>query len=104
MNDIRLQATVIIWSAVAAILIFGTSSDDLIPMTFILGIAATITTAVIWEEASKTMRANQEQQAEQAKNKRNNHTSRLVDNLNEDEILELEDLLTARREDRLIDR
>ncbi len=102
MNDIRLQATIIIWGALAAVLIFAAAPGDVIPMTFILGIAATISTAVVWEEAGKALRANPE--AEQAKHKRSNRTTRLIEKLNEDEIVELEELLSARREDRLIDR
>ncbi len=102
MNDIRLQATMIIWGAVAAILIF-VAGDNIVPLAFLLGGAATVSTAVIWDTASKAMAHGAQTLDESTKHKRSNRTQRLIEKLDEDEIVDLEDLLAARREERLVD-
>ncbi len=103
MNDIRLQATGLIWIALAAILIFAAPPGEIVPLTFILGAAATISTIAIWDMAGKTMNRAYDEQAQADKHKRDDRTRRLIEKLDEDEIADLEDLLAARREDRLID-
>ena len=103
MNDIRLQATALIWIALAAILIFAAPPGEMVPLAFILGAAATLSTVAIWDAASKAMSKGYEEATQSAKHKRDNRTSRLIEKLDEDEIADLEDLLAARREDRLID-
>lgn len=98
-----LATTVIIWGAVAAVLIFA-GGGNVVPMTFILAIAGFASTALVWENASKAARGSGDEAEEAAKRKRDTRARRLVENLDEDDIVELEELLAARREDRLIDR
>ena len=95
-NDwIRLITTGIIWTAAAGIIIAGGFfSDEIVPLTFIMGVGATISTGFIWVRSDSAS-------DDATKAKRDNRVSRLVDKLDEDEVLELAELLDARREDRL---
>ena len=93
---LRLITTAIIWFSVAGMVIAGgITSGDTVPLAFILGIGATISTGVIWDSAKYDAKIDD------SKAKRTNRVTRLVDNLDEDEVLELADLLDARRDDRL---
>ncbi len=102
MADIgRVITTISIWSALVGVLIFSNlDSETVVWVTLIISIAAASSTAAIWNSGQW---GNADQQA-QAKNKRTNRTSRFVEKMDEDQIVELEELLAARREDRLIDR
>ncbi len=97
-NLIRLITTVTIWLAVAGMVIAGgITSGEIVALAFILGLGATISTGVIWDSAKYDV------QDDASKAKRTNRISRLVDKLEEDEVLELAELLDARRDDRLRD-
>lgn len=100
MNDImRLIAMTIVWGIVGSILLASAlnNTSELVPMTFILGIAATGSTAVIWNAPRQTTVSNDAVSA--AKQKRNNRLSRMVEKLDDDEMAQLEDLLVSRQED-----
>ena len=98
-DGVRLAATSVIWFTLAVILIAAAVTDgDMVALAFILGIAAAISTSVIWD-SGKSKATSAENDA--SKNKRNNRLSRLVDKLDEDEIYDLEDLLAARHDDRM---
>ena len=99
MSDwIRLFATVMIWGMVA--IMVTTSRSESVPLAFILGIGATISTGVIWSNASKS-RSDEAHEIE--KNKRRSRVSRLMDEvdnkLDDEEVYELEELLATRREE-----
>ncbi|MBZ0293351.1 MAG: hypothetical protein K8L99_12360 [Anaerolineae bacterium] len=102
MKDLRLEATVFIWAAVAAILIFAAAPGDVIPLAFILGIGATISTVAIWETSSKTaiaLSAQSQDDRSIIKNKRSDHTRRLVELMDSEEIDDLEAYLAARQDE-----
>ncbi|MBZ0293352.1 MAG: hypothetical protein K8L99_12365 [Anaerolineae bacterium] len=95
---IRLAATAIIWTALTLILVLGNlDSDTIVWVTLILGIVAGLSTMYIWDSS----RNKEDSNAESAKRKRTRATTRLIEALDEDEVVQLEDLLAARREDRL---
>ena len=90
---IRLITTAIIWTAVAGIIIAGAFlTEEIVPLTVVLGIGATMSTGFIW------VRSGSESQ-DASKVKRTNRVTRLVDKLDDDEVLELGELLRARDED-----
>lgn len=97
MADIgRLAATVVIWLALVVILIAaGVTGGDMVALSLILGIGATVSTGVIWSSGQPKGDAF----ALARKGKRTDRLSRLVDTMDEDEIYDLEDLLAARRDD-----
>lgn len=97
-EQLRFQATAVIWAALAAIIIFS-PGDDKVALAFILGIAATGSTVVIWESLKES--AKSQQQA--GKSKRNSRISRMVDSMDDDEVADMEAFLAARRDDRLQD-
>jgi hypothetical protein len=99
MSDwIRLFATTVIWVMVAIMVTM--SNDEIVPLAFILGAAATISTGVIWSSNSKSQ---SEAAQEVEKHKRRSRVSRLLDEvdskLDDDEVYELEELLAARRDE-----
>ena len=100
-DGVRLAATSVIWLTLAAILIAAAvTGGDMVALAFILGIAAAISTSVIWESGkSKALTAENEV----SKNKRNNRLSRLVDKLDEEEVYQLEDLLASRHDNQIRD-
>jgi hypothetical protein len=98
-EQLRFQATAIIWAALAAILIF--TPGDKVALAFILGIAATGSTVVIWESLKESARLQPPQQA--GKTKRSSRISRMVESMDDDEIADMEAYLAARRDDRLQD-
>jgi hypothetical protein len=98
MSDwIRLFATALIWGMVA--IMVTTSRSESVPLAFILGVGATISTGVIWNSA----KSQREQAGEIQKSKRRSRVSRLMDEvdnkLDDDEVYELEELLAARRDE-----
>ncbi|MBN1963036.1 MAG: hypothetical protein JW910_00215 [Anaerolineae bacterium] len=111
----RLWATVVIWSAVtviilgivAAITLTGPDvaaaglliSAVVVVMLFLLG-AAGFSTGRVWGSASQGQQ-EQGRAVEARKEKRavTNRVARLVDDLDDDELIELETLLMARDED-----
>ncbi len=99
-EQLRFQATAIIWTALAAIIIF--TPGDKVALAFILGIGATVSTGVIWDSMKGSLKLEQTQQA--GKTKRNNKISRMVDGLDDDEVADMEEFLAARRDDRLQDK
>jgi hypothetical protein len=94
-EQLRFQATAIIWAAVAAVIIF--TPGDKVALAFILGIGATVSTGVIWDSLKGLTKP--EQQA--GKSKRSNKISRLVESMDDDEVADMEAILAARRDDRL---
>ncbi len=94
---VRLFATGLIWGMLAIILTMGGRfTGEMVPLAFILGAGATISTVAIWASGN----VSQQTAAEIArKAKRNDRVSRLVDKLNEDEVYQLEELLAARRDE-----
>ena len=92
----RLPAIVVVWVAVAVILIFTTSEATIIPMAIFLGMAAMLSTMAL---AGVFQDNKQEQSA--AKAKRGGRVSRLVENLDDDEVYQLEELLAARRDEEI---
>jgi hypothetical protein len=100
-EQLRFQATAIIWAALAAILIF--TPGDKVALAFILGIAALGSTVVIWESLKDSVKAGAAQERITKKNKRDNHVKRLVESMDDDEIADMEAYLAARRDDRLHD-
>lgn len=102
MKDItKLIATGIIWGLITIILTLSRSSGggDLVWLALIMGIAATISTGFIWQPGNRHDEVESQQRA--GKLKRTNRVSRLVEGLDEDELLDMEAFLAARREDRL---
>ena len=92
----KVVTTIAIWSAVTGIMVLGQIGEhNAVWGLVILGVAATVSTLAIW--------VGSDTQSDNEKIKRSNRTSRLVERLDEEEIADLEDLLAARREDRLID-
>jgi hypothetical protein len=98
-EQLRFQATAIIWAALAAIIIF--TPGDKVALAFILGIGATVSTGVIWDSMKESSKLHLNQQA--GKSKRNNRVSRMVEDLDDDEMADMEAYLAARRDDRLKD-
>lgn len=94
---IRLFATAMIWGMVAIMVTM--SHSESVPLAFILGIGATISTLAIWNSS----RQRQDEASEVEKNKRRSRVSRLMDEvdskLDEEEVYELEELLAARRDE-----
>ncbi len=106
MSDIgRVITTIAIWLALMGILM-GTlvlgnlTSETVVWITLILSLAGAVSTGAIWKSAESDHRA----EASHSKQKRSNRTTRFVEKMDEDQLVELEELLAARREDRLIDR
>jgi hypothetical protein len=103
MKDItKLIATAIIWGMITIILSFSRyagDGSDMIWLTFIMGGAATLSTMAIWRYANHREETEVQQRA--VKGKRTNRASRLVEGMDEDELLDMEEFLAARREDRL---
>lgn len=95
-GEIRYKTTIAIWTALAIILIF--TPADKIALAFILGIAAAVSTIVVWESSGSD---SKEIEKQASKNKRDNRVRRLIEVMDEDEIAEMEDYLDARRDDRL---
>ena len=94
-NLVRLIATFLVWGALAGMVIAGgIASGESLPFAIALAIGATVSTGIIWESAKYDA-----PQDDASKAKRTNRVSRLVDNLDEDEVLELGELLRARDED-----
>ncbi len=96
-DEMRFQTTAIIWVALAAILIFA--DTDKIALGFILGIAAAISTAAIWDSKKSELKESQKESS--VKHKRDNRVRRLIEVMDEDEIADMEAYLDARRDDRL---
>lgn len=96
-DEMRFQTTAIIWVALAAILIFA--DTDKIALGFILGIAAAISTSVIWESKKNESKEVNTQSA--VKQKRDDRVRRLIEVMDDDEIADMQDYLEARRDDRL---
>jgi len=96
-EQLRFQATALIWAALAAIIIF--TPGDKVALAFILGIGATVSTGVIWDSLKDSSKLSQNQQAGKAK--RNNRISRMVESMDDDEIADMEAYIDARRDDRL---
>lgn len=94
-EEIRFQTTAVIWGAVAVIMIF--TPADKIALAFILGIAAAITTGIVWDSLKKSS----ENVERVTKNKRSDRVRRLVEVMDENEIADMEAYLDARRDDRL---
>lgn len=101
MKDLRLEATAIIWAAVVAILIFAAAPGDIIPLAFILGIAATISTVAVWETSAKaaSAMAGLDGGGVAGKHKRDDRTRRLVELMDEEEIDDLQAYLAARQDE-----
>jgi hypothetical protein len=97
MSDIiRLIATGFIWGMVALMVtLAGPASDDMTALVLFLSAGATLSTAAIWLSAAFRPRG---EMAQAAKAKRDSRLSRLVDELDQDEVYQLEDLLEARRD------
>lgn len=94
---IRLFATAMIWGMVAIMVTMSRSES--VPLAFILGAGATISTLAIWNSS----RHRQDEASESEKNKRRSRVSRLMDEvdskLDDEEVYELEELLAARRDE-----
>lgn len=96
-EQLRFQATALIWFALAAIIIF--TPGDKVALAFILGIGATVSTGVIWDSLKESSKLHLNQQ--DGKSKRNNRVSRMVEGLDDEEVADMEAYLAARRDDRL---
>lgn len=93
----KVVTTGTIWLAVMMVLIFSEpSGGNEVWMTLILGLTAAASTRFIWEARDHQPAAYE---SDAAKAKRSDRVSRLVDKLSEDEVYELEELLTARRDE-----
>ncbi|HLV35824.1 MAG TPA: hypothetical protein VKY59_11945 [Spirillospora sp.] len=100
---VRLIATGMIWGCLAVVLTLGGSySGEIVPLTLILGIAATISTVKIWESGRAVQAGDAGDAA--GKQKRDNRFARLVDKLDEDEVYQLEELLASRRDEEIVRR
>lgn len=98
MNDLgKVITTISIWAAVVGVLVLGDVAVNSTWPTIVLAAAATISTGFIWGNGNKS-------EDSAAKYKRNPRVSRLVEKLDDEDIVQLEDLLAARREDRLTER
>ncbi|MBZ0290751.1 MAG: hypothetical protein K8I30_24205 [Anaerolineae bacterium] len=95
-EELRFQTTAVIWGTFALIMIFA--QGDKVAMAFIVGIAAAISTSMVWESLQKSS-ADESEKA--TKGKRNNRVRRLIEVMDEDEIADMEAYLDARRDDRL---
>ncbi len=92
----KVITTLGIWAAIVGILVLGdVGPNNMIWVTLIMGAAAAISTGFIWDNKRSG------DSAEAAKHKRDSRARRLVEKLDEEDIVELEDLLAARRDDRL---
>lgn len=100
-NMVRLTATAVVWIIMATVLTLLQHTNDLVWIALILAAAAAISTAAVWSGPNHTIST---QQIESAKHKRNSRMTRLVDALDEDQMYELEELLAARRDERLMER
>ncbi len=100
----KVITTLGIWAALTVILVMNSINNDgsTIWMTLILGLAAAASTGFIWGGRVADHAPTHEQE-QTVRRKRGSRTRRLIEKLDEDEIVDLEDLLAARREDRLID-
>ena len=98
MNDLgKVVTTISIWAAVVGVLVLGDVSGSFTWATIVLAAAATVSTGFIWGSSRVS-------EDSAAKYKRNPRVSRLVEKLDDEDIVQLEDLLAARREDRLTER
>lgn len=98
-QSIRLIATLGIWGFMALILTLNDNNGSMswLALSVILGIGATISTWRIWETPKQSV------EEITTKAKRTNRVSKIVKNLNDDEVAELADLLIAREESRSVD-
>lgn len=87
-----------IWMCLTIILTSSVNAHNSVWLAVILGIGATVSTWRIWSSGGV-------ESAQEAafKNKRTNRISRMVNNLDDEEIAELSDLLIAREESQLAD-
>lgn len=100
-EEVRLKATALIWGALAAVIIF--TPGDKVALAFILGIAATGSTVVIWESLKESAKIAQTQQGVErsGKSKRDSRMRRLMEAMDDEDIADIEAYLEARRDDRL---
>ncbi|MAS35181.1 MAG: hypothetical protein CL610_14310 [Anaerolineaceae bacterium] len=100
----RLIGTAFIWTMLAIILTSASvaSSGDMTQLAVILGIGATISTGMIWNSGSGQKHDEANRVAEKAK--RSSRVSRLMDNLDDDEVYQLEELLASRRDEQPLER
>jgi hypothetical protein len=96
MNNAKLTVIGVIWGAMAAVLIFASSSATVVWLTIILALAATVSTLAIalGDHEANTASVKTE------KSKRSNQITRLMDLLDEDEMDDLEAWMDARRDRR----
>lgn len=94
----RLIATLIIWAAVTIMLTAGNNvlSQDAAAATLTM-MAASFATFAVWLSLRWTGAGEMAQQLEKGK-RRNSRLSRLIDNLDDGELQDLEERLAARRD------
>ena len=102
MRDIvRLVTTSVIWGTLAIIFtINGPFSGEMVPLAVILGIGATVSTAMIWQNNKPD---HDEEAVQTGKAKRSSRLSQMVNRLSDDDLYTLEELLAARHDDPMAD-
>jgi hypothetical protein len=97
MNDwARFVTTLIIWVTLAGIITsVGRTVDDSTAVIVVLTIGATISTGMVWGSGRMGGTTASEQAS---KIKRSSRVTRLVDHLDDEEVVQLEDLLASRRD------
>ncbi|MCZ7539366.1 MAG: hypothetical protein M5U29_05520 [Anaerolineae bacterium] len=104
MNDTgRIVATMIIWVALLALLggllttpvgaIAHANSPTILGIVIVLGVIAIIMTAVVWHSATTSRRADARALGGKRKRLQGDRVARLLDELSDEEVYELEALL-----------
>lgn len=91
-NEQRTLSTLLIWGAFTLMMIFGTM-ENFIVVGIVAG-AAMFSTVAIWESAGKEARAHNV--AEKSKRNARERLSRLLDQMDDEEMVELDVLLSQR--------
>jgi hypothetical protein len=91
-NEQRTVSTFLIWAAFTLMVIFGNLDNFLV--VGIIALAATVSTAAIWESVGKEKGAREV--SEKTKRNARERLSRLFDQMDDEEMVELDVLLSQR--------
>jgi hypothetical protein len=91
-NDQRTVSTFLIWGAFTLMMIFGNMDNFLI--VGIVAVAAAASTAAVWESAGKDKSGHET--SEKAKRNARERLSRLLEQMDDEEMVELDVLLSQR--------
>lgn len=91
-NEQRTISTFLIWAAFTLMVIFGNLDNFLV--VGIIALAATVSTAAVWDSVAKEKSAREV--SEKTKRNARERLSRLLDQMDDEEMVELDVLLSQR--------